>query len=227
MKVVTRSEWGATAKLGPPMTLPVSELWLHHSVTQLTDDPHADMKVIERIGVSRFGRFSYSWAYHAKARLLLEGAGNTVGAHTAGRNSTSLGLVLIGDYTNEILTDDGVADLRWAVQWLIAGNRLKPGVYPTGGHRDLKATACPGNNAYGRIADIQHAPAPPTPIIEETTMFVVRRVEDGTIAYSAGPGHWVECNPEEATVAHALVGVQDAIPVNARQYDVARSLQLR
>lgn len=155
MRVVSRSEWGATAKLGPPMTLPVGELWLHHSVSPLTDDPYADMKNIERTGVQRFGRFSYSWAYHAKHRLLLEGAGNTVGAHTAGRNSTSLGLVLIGDYTNLDLSDDNVADLRWAIAWLISGNRLRPGTYPTGGHRDLKATACPGINAYTRLSDIR------------------------------------------------------------------------
>ena len=178
MRVVTRSEWGATAPTGPPMRLPVAELWLHHSVTQLTDDPHKDMKVIERIGVQRFGRFSYSWAYHARARVLLEGAGNTVGAHTAGRNSTSLGLVLIGNFEELDLTDDNVADLRWSIAWLIAGNRLKAGTYPTGGHRDLKQTACPGGRAYARIDDIrrQVSPqvSPPEDDVKNYTVLIIK-----------------------------------------------------
>lgn len=157
MRIITRAEWGATAPTGPPMKLPVAELWLHHSVTPLTSDPIEDMKAVERVGVSRFGRFSYSWAYHAKARVLLEGAGNTVGAHTAGRNSTSLGLVLIGNFDTLELSDDNVADLRWAIAWLISGNRLRPGAYPTGGHRDLKSTACPGGHAYARLSDIRAA----------------------------------------------------------------------
>ncbi len=179
VQVVSRAEWGASAPLGPPMRLPVSEMWLHHSVTPLTDDPAADMKAIERIGVARFGRFSYSWAYHARHRLLLEGAGNTVGAHTAGRNSTSLGLVLIGNYESLYLSDDNVADLGWIIAWLISGNRLRPDVYPTGGHRDLKATACPGDHAYARIADIR-ATVPPQeddmPITDDDAKKIARAV---------------------------------------------------
>lgn len=151
-----------------------AELWLHHSVTQLTADPFADMKVIERIGVQRFGRFSYSWAYHARARVLLEGAGNTVGAHTAGRNSTSLGLVLIGNFEELDLTDDNVADLRWSIAWLIAGNRLKAGTYPTGGHRDLKQTACPGGRAYARIDDIRRQVSPPEDDVKNYTVLVIK-----------------------------------------------------
>ena len=184
VQVVTRAEWGATAPLGPAMRLPVAELWLHHSVSQLTDDPHADMRAIERIGVQRFGRYSYSWAYHPIARVLMEGAGNTVGAHTAGRNSTSLGLVLIGNYDTRPLTDDNIADLRWIIAWLIGGNRLRPGTYPTGGHRDLKATACPGALAYQRIADLRTpsttpTPTPPRPEVVDVQLPVLRQGANG------------------------------------------------
>ena len=188
MRIITRSEWGATAPLGPPMTLPVAELWLHHSVTPLTDDPVKDMKAIERIGVERFGRFSYSWAYHAKARVLLEGAGNTVGAHTAGHNSTSLGLVLIGNYDTLELTDEGVADLRWAIAWLVSGNRLRPGTYPTGGHRDLKSTACPGGKAYARLGDIRAARPIPPAEDDETMKATYIRKRSSPIVYLAAVG---------------------------------------
>lgn len=59
MDIVSRARWGATAALGPAMRLPARELWLHHSVTTATGTPAADMRTIERIGVQRFGRFSY------------------------------------------------------------------------------------------------------------------------------------------------------------------------
>lgn len=185
MRVITRAEWGATAPQGPPMTLPVGELWLHHSVTPLTDDPIKDMKAIEKVGVQRFGRFSYSWAYHAKARVLLEGAGNTIGAHTAGRNSTSLGLVLIGNFDELDLSDDNVADIRWAIAWLISGNRLRPGTYPTGGHRDLKSTACPGGHAYARLNDIRAAASEPREDNDAMKATYIRKRTDGRVYLAA------------------------------------------
>lgn len=157
MKLVSRSQWGARLRLGPPMRLPVSEAWLHHSVTRLTYDPIADMRAIERVGEQRFGRFSYSYAYHRPSRSVLVGAGDTVGAHTGGRNSRSLGVVLIGNYDNEALDDAAVADLAELFRWLVDTGRLRPGTYPTGGHRDLKSTACPGGRAYARLDDIRNA----------------------------------------------------------------------
>lgn len=163
--VITRAQWGATAKLGARMSLPARELWLHHSVTALTSNHSSDMKAIERIGVERFGRFSYSWAYHAKNRVLLEGAGDTIGAHTANHNSIALGLVLIGNYEELDLTAENKEDIRQCIQWLKDTKRLRPGTYPTGGHRDLKQTACPGANAYADLAELRLPPSsqPTTP----------------------------------------------------------------
>lgn len=156
MRIIPRHEWGARAPLGPPMTLPVAEANLHHSMSQLTSDPLADMRAVERIGVQRFGRFSYSFAYHRPSRSLLVGAGDTIGAHTAGRNSRSLGLVLIGNYDTLPLDDIAVQDLGEALRWLVHTGRLRPD-FVLRGHRDHKATACPGKHAYARLGDIRAA----------------------------------------------------------------------
>lgn len=156
--IVSRAEWGSKAALGPAMKLPASECWLHHSVTPVTLDAAKDMRVIERVGIERFGRFSYSWALHPDGQCL-EGAGFTVGAHTANHNSRAFGVVLIGNYQNDHPTKMQVDTFHRLRDWLIADGHLKPGVYPTGGHRDLKQTACPGQLAYDAMALFRATPS--------------------------------------------------------------------
>lgn len=158
MRLVTVAQWGARVSQLPTrnMKLPAKELWLHHSVTAVTDDPTADMKVIERVGISRFGHISYSYAVHPHGTVL-EGAGTKVGAHTAGRNSTSFGVVWIGDYDHRTPTKEQVQATRELIDHLIRQKLLKPGAYPTGGHRDVKgaATACPGANAHQLLGELR------------------------------------------------------------------------
>jgi peptidoglycan hydrolase-like protein with peptidoglycan-binding domain len=153
MEIVSRSRWGATAALGPAMRLPAREVWLHHSVTQATGDAAADMRAIERIGVQRFGRYSYSYAVHSNGTVL-EGAGLTVGAHTANRNSTSFGIVWIGNYENDQPSGAQINNTAELIRHLVATGRLQGGA-PLGGHRDVSATACPGRNAYPRLPEIR------------------------------------------------------------------------
>ena len=180
MNIVGRDEWGADPdslprnRDGSPrkMRLPAREVWLHHSVTTPTTHPGADMRGIEHIGLSRFGQFSYSYCIHPTGTIL-EGCGDRVGAHTAGRNSTSFGICLIGNYEERSVKVQQIHAVRWLIAHLIAIGKLKRGAYPTGGHRDVKSTACPGAKAYrlldamrepwaGSVPDTPHAP-PDTP----------------------------------------------------------------
>lgn len=155
--LASRAEWGATAPQGPAMRLPSRGLWIHHSVTRRTRDPYADMRAIERIGKDRFGRFSYSWAYHLGARLFMEGAGNTVGAHTKGHNSTTHAVVLIGNFDVEHLPDFAVEDLAGFTGYGAGQGWWEPVLL--GGHRDAPgaSTACPGRFAHARVPDIRSA----------------------------------------------------------------------
>lgn len=167
MTIVTRAEWGAVSEQArPAMRLPAVAVWLHHSVTTPTWDPHADMRTIQQIGISRFGYLSYSYAVSPNGTIL-EGQGTRVGAHTANQNSTSFGVVLIGNYQNLRVTDAQVDAVRWLVAHLIERKALKAGVYPTDGHRNAPgaATACPGNWAMQRLPEMRVPWAPlPAPL---------------------------------------------------------------
>lgn len=158
MRITPRAEWGASPGSLPAkrMVLPAIAVYLHHSVTEVSVHPGADMRAIERVGLNRFGQFPYSWCIHPDGTIL-EGCGDRVGTHTAQRNSTSFGVCLIGNYQNRNVTVWQVDAVRWLIAHLIATGRLKPGTYPTGGHRDVKPTACPGDQAY-RLLDLMRVP---------------------------------------------------------------------
>lgn len=154
MDIVPRGRWGFQGPLGPPMQLPSRGAWAHHSVTRPTSSPAADMRTLERIGHQRFGRLSYSFGIHPYG-VVLEGQGHHIGAHTAGQNSTSHGIVLIGNYEADEVPEPMLEALIWLLRrgrdegWWETGKLL-------GGHRDAPdaETACPGGNAHQLIPHI-------------------------------------------------------------------------
>lgn len=182
--ILTRDQWGATLALGWPMRLPAVGVHVHHSVTVASGDVSADMRTIERIGAERFGRFSYSFCGHPSG-VVGEGAGLTIGAHTSGWNSTTLGYCLIGNYELQLVTDAQVqAFLEWralavAAGWLAADHWIEP-------HQARKATACPGANTLARWPELTGSPVPPGPTpppVQEDDMAIdfVRDARDGAI----------------------------------------------
>lgn len=168
--ILSREAWGATVPLrtddhGRPVLVktPAAEAWLHHSVTspdddgvyEATDDVARDMRELERIGKARFGLFSYSWAHHPSG-WVGEGAGLTVGAHTAGRNSTSFGLVCIGNYQVNEPSQVMLESVASLLADLVRAGKLRPD-FRWGGHQQAPgaATACPGSKLLARLGWIR------------------------------------------------------------------------
>lgn len=156
--VLHREQWGMPGKLGPGQVVkPAKVVFLHHSVTPVTDNPVHDAQTIARVGIERFGRMSYSVLIHP-ARVIFEGQGTFIGAHTENHNSTSFGLCLIGNYEANEVPDSMVYD---ACYWLHAARSFgllipRPLVVP---HEALKATACPGDSAIAKALPLLRAVA--------------------------------------------------------------------
>src|SRR5690554_3856956 len=149
-----RSSYNFPGPLSPAkMTRPANEFFLHHSVTAAANGANV-VRNVANIGVQRFGRASYSFA------ITLDGAiyemqGDNIGAHTANRNSTSFGVVLVGNYDNTQMTNAQINSVAWLYRNLVSRGLLRSGA-PIRGHRDVSATACPGRTAYAALAQIRH-----------------------------------------------------------------------
>lgn len=147
--IIPRAEWGANPKSLPvgAMRLPATEVFIHHSVTGVSNNPGADMRDIEAVGLTRFGVFSYSYVVHPRAGEVLEGCGLMRGAHTAGRNSTAFGICWVGNYDQRAPRVQQLDATRRLIAQLTAAGLLVPGalIRP---HRDVFSTACPGSKLY-------------------------------------------------------------------------------
>ncbi|TWE22857.1 N-acetylmuramoyl-L-alanine amidase [Prauserella muralis] len=175
VQIIPRARWGARHDNGfTAAPLPAEEVWLHHSVTLapdiqwidadrdgVDDDEERAMRTLEGIGEDRFGGgISYTFLIPPSGRIY-EGHGvGRQGSHTGGRNDRARAICFIGNYETHRPTQAQIAAAAWLLRhgkaqgwWRHA--RLN------GGHRDLKATACPGQHAYAAIPAINKLAAQP------------------------------------------------------------------
>lgn len=170
VRYVSRDEWGA-GPIGAGHAVPHSQftgLAVHHTVMVMPDYDrdgflHGDLDDIKRymrqLQVSRpdLGiEVPYSQVVFRGARdgdcVVAEGRGfGRTGAHTAGQNSSRYGVAYAGNASTDPATDGVVDGIRWV------GSKLAnpAGARPTIGHRDVKATECPGNHLYARLDELQ------------------------------------------------------------------------
>lgn len=180
MTLITRDEWGFAGPLGEPMLLPARGVFIHHTVTRVTSDPHADMRHVEHIGHQRFGLLSYSFCSHPRLPgAILEGQGLHRGAHTARRNSRYFGIALIGNYTSREISSRQVEDIAALIRQLVAAGHLvaDPAIRP---HSDVKATDCPGGSTFAALPRIRHLVThPPThhDHRQEVEMLIVKEAD--------------------------------------------------
>jgi hypothetical protein len=152
MAVITRDDWGAGPQKADTIPLPVTRLWLHHTVTPQWTGVEAARR-LQKIALDRgFLDISYSWLVDVAGNEI-EGRGwGRAGAHTVGFNNTSHAISLIGNFDVDRPPD---AMLRGAANLVRKHARVGPDRI-TGGHRDAEgaSTACPGRHAYAAIDTI-------------------------------------------------------------------------
>ena len=181
--VVRRADWGADEAMkghDPPAFAPVRRVSLHHTAGSEGDDPAATVRAIYAYHTKANGwnDIGYNFLVDSAGRIYegryardyapgeiptaedREGRG-VIGAHTAGNNTGTVGVALLGDYSGDARpTSAAVAAAERLIAWKadrhdidVAGTTM----WSTGerstliGHRDAVATACPGDRLYDQL----------------------------------------------------------------------------
>ncbi|MFN2390051.1 MAG: N-acetylmuramoyl-L-alanine amidase [Actinomycetota bacterium] len=194
--IVTRAEWGADESIKRTSGscrrrfYPVQQLFVHHTAgSNFETKPKATMRaiyyfhtvtrgwcdvgynfVIGPDGTIFEGRWARSygpWETHTSESR----SGNAVaGAHVAGYNSGSVGVSMMGNFSNVELPPPARRSLAELLAWEADRHGLKPTGTHTyrnpesgqtrrlpyiAGHRDAGSTDCPGGILYAQLPDVR------------------------------------------------------------------------
>lgn len=171
-----RQDWCPAGNCLPhpnPAYTTVTHLIVHHSATANTaNDWAAVVRAIWDFHVNTNGwaDIGYNWLIDPNGTLY-EGRGdNVIGAHFCGANSATMGVCMLGDYTNHPPSTTATKRLRDLLAWklcAIGAGPLDSALHlPSGrvlprisGHRDGCSTACPGNVFYPTLPNVRSAVA--------------------------------------------------------------------
>jgi hypothetical protein len=172
VNIVPYRQWSDVTPRGTPsaIRLPAPRLWLHHGASGTSTV--ATARAYARFHIVTQGWTHVGYSFLVAGGQVLEGRGpGRAGAHTAGDNTGSHGICLVGDYTNRT---PAPADLD-ALRWLLLHGHAQ-GWWPTptftGGHRDAPgaSTSCPGTRLWPLIPSLNSRPTPAPPVVEEDEM---------------------------------------------------------
>ncbi len=153
-----RHEWDAPAPKAQlqHMSLPVSTVFLHHTVTSVTDDSKRDMRHVTNY--TKYVDVPYNVVVHPNGDIFTGRYLNGVpalGAHTGGHNSKSLGIALIGRYDQGIHPTPQAIDSIATVLNAFGKQGFITKTFNLKSHSDAPfATACCGTNLKSQITSI-------------------------------------------------------------------------
>lgn len=146
----------------------IRSIYYYHSVTQDWGDIGYNF-LIDKFGTIYEGRYSRDYAGANPTGDDATGRGVTA-AHTAGWNSGTVGVALLGTLTTHDATPAARAALTRLLAWEASRNGINPEATETfvnpvsgatitspniAGHRDYAATACPGDTFYPTLPGIR------------------------------------------------------------------------
>lgn len=163
--ILSREEWcpaGNCPPQQPPASTDVTHLIVHHSAgTNSASDWAAIVRGIWDLHVNGNGWDDVGYNYLIDPNgMIYEGRGNnTRGAHFCGSNTGTMGVCVLGTFTNIEPSQTAIESLVNLLSWKscdIGADPLLGSFHPSSGqnlmhisgHRDGCATACPGDSFY-------------------------------------------------------------------------------
>ncbi|XP_034828319.1 peptidoglycan-recognition protein LB-like [Maniola hyperantus] len=156
--LITRDDWNARPARSPTALItPVELVIIHHSYVPTacfsTDDCSRAMRAMQDFHQLSNGwdDIGYNFAVGSDGQAY-EGRGwDRVGAHAVGFNSRSIGIVLIGDWVSIVPPQIQLETTKQLIAVGVELGYISP-EYRLIGHRQTKATECPGEALFQEIS---------------------------------------------------------------------------
>jgi hypothetical protein len=154
MQIVSRAEWGALPA-DPPnidMTTPAVETWAHHAAFDWPDE--AEMMRDIQLAHMHLGYrdFGYNFGFGNSGKIYVgRGWGKVNGADGTFHDFISHTWCFLGNSNITPPSLKALDAVREHIAFGIAEGHIRAGTHPTGGHRDIDNTACPGELLYAKL----------------------------------------------------------------------------
>ncbi|GLV39464.1 Peptidoglycan recognition protein SB1 [Carabus blaptoides fortunei] len=157
-----RTSWGArNAKKVTRMARAAQYVVIHHTAGNQCANENACATRLKNIqsdhmsGNKNYDDIGYNFLIDHNGNIY-EGRGWGVsGAHAPGYNSKSVGISIIGNYQTSQVSDKAAQAAKDVIACGVSNGKIISN-YKILGHRQTKATACPGDNLYQLIKTWSH-----------------------------------------------------------------------
>lgn len=168
LDVKKRTDW--TKRVPKPLILKPADgfdrITVHHSGGSVNEsakdaDVIADIEGISAGHLTRgYGDIAYHFVIDRRGTIWEARSLAYEGAHVSGQNDKNIGIMLLGNYEEQTVSDKQ----KDALQGLLASLRKKFQIkqHRLFGHRDLGKSLCPGKNLYKYVVELKGAGEPAT-----------------------------------------------------------------
>nr|CAD7573015.1 unnamed protein product [Timema californicum] len=171
---VSRAEWGARTPAAEPQPLvvsPVPYVVVHHGGTKKYCYDQNTCSAIVRsyqnyhIDTKGWNDIGYSFVIGEDGHVY-EGRGwDFVGAHAPGYNTQSIGICVIGDFSDRLPNEEALTALSDLISCGVDIGKIGEG-YHVIGHRQTRDTLCPGDTFYKWVKALPQWTDHPVPLTQ-------------------------------------------------------------
>jgi hypothetical protein len=167
-----REDWcpnGDCPEDSAPVITEVTHLVVHHSAgVNTASDWSAVIRAIWDFHVNGNGwaDIGYNWLVDPNGNIYQGRGDNIRGAHLCGKNSNTMGICVLGNFTEVTPAEEAIQSLEELLAWKVCDSGVDPlgsAFHPPSGavvnhiigHRDGCATSCPGDSFYPLLEGIK------------------------------------------------------------------------
>lgn len=127
---------------------------IHHTGNPTDDDLSAE-EIHESHLAQGWAGIGYHFVIRKDGAIELGRPMDTIGAHAYGYNNCSIGIHVCGNFELAEPTPEQIESCAILVAWLSEEYGVKVNRSNVVGHRDLMATACPGESLYAQLDTVR------------------------------------------------------------------------